>query len=247
MRQLLAPRNRAHLEALATSRAILAFDFDGTLAPIVPDRDRAAMRVRTRRLFARVCDLYPCAVISGRSRGDVAGRLGEAGVRHVVGNHGIEPGEHIEAYAAALAPVRAHFARAFAGVYGIDVEDKRYSLAVHYRRALHAGRARTLIDRAIAAAPCALRTVAGLFVANVLPLGAPTKGDVLVDLCDREGAERALYVGDDVTDEDVFVLERPEGLVKTRVGRSRSSAARFYLREQREIDVLLASLVELRS
>ena len=35
------------------SRVLLAFDFDGTLAPIVAERDAASMRARTRELFAR--------------------------------------------------------------------------------------------------------------------------------------------------------------------------------------------------
>ena len=68
MRDLLARVNAGVLQQLAWSRALLAFDFDGTLAPIVADRDRAAMRARTRRLFERVCARYPVAVISGRSQ-----------------------------------------------------------------------------------------------------------------------------------------------------------------------------------
>ena len=70
MKHILAPENADVLAQLAWSHVLLAFDFDGTLAPIVEDRDRAAMRERTRGLLVRLCALYPCAVISGRSRGD---------------------------------------------------------------------------------------------------------------------------------------------------------------------------------
>ena len=54
MKHLLAPRNVAVLERFAWSRALLAFDFDGTLAPIVVDPDAAQMRATTRELLARV-------------------------------------------------------------------------------------------------------------------------------------------------------------------------------------------------
>ena len=48
MKSLLAPRSRPVLRALARGRVLLAFDFDGTLAPIVADPVRARLRPRTR-------------------------------------------------------------------------------------------------------------------------------------------------------------------------------------------------------
>ena len=55
-----------------------------------------------------------------------------------------------------------------------------------------------------------------------------------------------MYVGDDVTDEDVFRLDQPGRLFTVRIGQSRTSAARYYLRQQREIDQLRTCLVALR-
>ena len=71
MKPLLTRENRPLLDQLAWSNVLLAFDFDGTLAPIVANRHRAAMRARTARLFAAVCARYPSAVISGRGTADV--------------------------------------------------------------------------------------------------------------------------------------------------------------------------------
>ncbi len=82
---------------------------------------------------------------------------------------------------------------------------------------------------------------------NLLPAGAPDKGVALTRLRARERATVALYVGDDVTDEDVFRLGQPGRLLSVRVGRSRRSAASHYLRDQAEIDDLLARLVALRA
>ena len=78
MKALLSPANRVLLDQLAWSNVLLAFDFDGTLAPIVANRHEAAMRARTARLFSTVCERYPSAVISGRLSSMLALRGGES-------------------------------------------------------------------------------------------------------------------------------------------------------------------------
>lgn len=247
MRQILAHANEGVLAQLAWARVLLAFDFDGTLAPIVADRDGARMRGRTRRLFSRVCSLYPCAVISGRSQGDVAARLGGAPVKYVIGNHGLEPGVGIGAFEEDVAAARALVGAALRPIAGIDVEDKRYSLAIHYRRARKKREARAAIHAAVEALPVRMRLIAGKMVVNVVPDRAPNKGDALLHLREEERADTALYVGDDVTDEDVFELDQPGRVLTVRVGASRTSAATYYLRAQAEIDALLTRLVALRA
>ena len=61
-----------------------------------------------------------------------------------------------------------------------------------------------------------------------------------------EGVERALYVGDDSTDEDVFRLDEPERVVGVRVGRTSHSAAKWFLGKQAEMDDLLRVLIKAR-
>ena len=246
MRYLLSRQNLAVLSQVGWSRVLLAFDFDGTLAPIVRDRASASMRARTARLLARTCALYPCAVISGRSKADVAARLGEAAVKYVVGNHGLEPGHSLAHFARETALAAPLLRQALDGFGGIDVEDKRYSLAIHYRRSRRKREARTAIQKAVARLPHPMRMILGRFVVNVVPDGAPNKGDALIRLRTQARADTALYVGDDLTDEDVFVLDQPGRLLTVRVGASRSSAAAYFLRAQGEIDDLLAALVAVR-
>lgn len=247
MRHLLARDGRQLLAQLAYSNVLLAFDFDGTLSPIVADRAEARMRPRTAALLTEVARAYPCAVISGRARRDVASRLGGAGVRYVVGNHGLEPGGDMRAFDRIMRRARPALEAALAGLQGVEVEDKRYSLAVHYRHARSRRLARGAIAAAIEALPDRMRVVAGKLVVNVLPESAPNKGDALLELRGREGADLAFYVGDDVTDEDVFVLDEPGRLLSARVGRSARTAAAYFLRDQREIDVLLGLLSRLRA
>ena len=87
----------------------------------------------------------------------------------------------------------------------------------------------------------------GKSVVNLLPDGAPNKGVALEALRVREDAATAIYVGDDVTDEDVFMLAESGHVLGIRVGCERASAARYFLRNQSEIDALLTLLVELRN
>lgn len=246
MRYLLSRENADLLAQLAWSRVLLAFDFDGTLAPIVASRDDARMRPRTLALFAEACALYPCAVISGRSQADVSARLGAARIKYVVGNHGLEPGASLDEFAEEIASARASLEESVARLAGVDLENKRYSLALHYRRSRNKRVARAAILAAVEALPERMRVVLGKLVVNVVPARAPNKGDALLALRSAEKADTALYVGDDVTDEDVFELDQPGRLLTVRVGQSRASAAAYFLRDQSDIDRLLAKLVTLR-
>jgi trehalose 6-phosphate phosphatase len=245
MEHALAPAQHRVLERFARSRMVLALDFDGTLAPIVADPERAAMRLSTRRLLRQVARTYPCVVISGRARADVLRRVRGLGVLEVIGNHGSEPGE---AMAPAVPDVRRWLPllqESLGLLSGVRIEDKGLSLAIHYRRSREKGAARARI-LAAAAGLAEARLLGGKQVLNVLPLGAPHKGLALVRVMARLGLETAVYVGDDDTDEDVFALGRPGGLLGIRVRRRAGSAAACYIRTQVEIDLLLRRLVELR-
>jgi trehalose 6-phosphate phosphatase len=246
VKALLSSANRAVLARLAASRGLLAFDFDGTLAPIVVRRDAAVMRPGTARLFGRLCELYPCAVISGRSRSDVAARLGGAPVRYVVGNHGLEPGATLRACRQEMGRVRSLLELALLPEPGVELEDKRYSLAIHYRMSPRRRGARSMILAAIASLPVPVRAVGGKSVVNLVPAWAPHKGNAFLRLVELEAAATALYVGDDVTDEDVFQLDHGVRLITARVGASRRSSAAYTLRDQGAIDLLLETLLELR-
>jgi trehalose 6-phosphate phosphatase len=246
MRYLLAKHNLTVLTTFARSRGVLAFDYDGTLAPIVANRDRARMVAHTRGLLARTCRLYPCAVISGRSSRDVAGFLGEVPIKYVLGNHGMEPGPGLARFKATMRRARQTLEPLLAHHHGIEIEDKIYSLSVHYRRSRQRPQARLAIEHAIARLPFALRTVPGKCVINLLPKQAKTKGAALLAIRKKEHADTALFFGDDDTDEDVFRLDDPGRLITVRIGRSAGSAAAYYLRKQAQIDSVLRHLIEAR-
>jgi trehalose 6-phosphate phosphatase len=128
---------------------------------------------------------------------------------------------------------------------GVIIEDKGFSVALHYRQA----RARNATRRVVLSAARALdeaRLVGGKLVVNCLVPGAPHKGLALERERTHFACDTVIYVGDDETDEDVFQIDRPGQLLSVRVGRRKASAAPYYIRNQAEIDRLLATLVALR-
>lgn len=247
MKWILAKNNVERIQQVAWSNLLVAFDFDGTLAPIVAARDNAQMRPETMRLLDSVAHLYPTIIISGRSRDDVMARLGDIPCRKVVGNHGMEPAEAMGQFEPIVQRIRALLEAKLNMLTGLDIEDKRLSLAIHYRRCRHKKQALEAILQAISTIAEPLRVVLGKLVVNVLPAQAPHKGDALRAIRDQDGYDTALYLGDDITDEDVFALDEPGRLLSIRIGHSRSSAAPFYLHNQAEIDILLRMLVDLRT
>lgn len=246
MNSILSPEARPVLDRLASERALLAFDFDGTLAPIVRDRDAAQVRPETRGLLRAVSLLYPCAVISGRGRADVAARLRDVPLVAVVGNHGAEAGHGPLDRTRRQRIVRwiERLRALVAAEPGIELEDKRFSVAVHYRAAAVPTRARRVILETAAALDGA-RVFGGRAVVNIVPDDAPDKGVAIGELARRLSAKTVLYVGDDRTDESAF--GSPSVAVSVRVGRTGRSTACYYVPSQREVDELLRALLEART
>ena len=233
------------LVEFAQSNVLLAFDFDGTLAPIVQDPGRARMRPQTRRLLGAVARRYPCVVISGRARHDVLKRVGGVPVWEVSGNHGLEPWGQRAAYPRQVQRWIRRLERDLASHPGVVVEDKKYSVTVHYRRARHRRQALTAINEAVRDLHDA-RLLGGKDALSLIPRGAPNKGAALDRARRLLACDTAIYVGDDETDEDAFRSGSRESLLGIRIGLPGSSAAQCGLRTHEEIDDFLQVLLDLR-
>lgn len=251
MQNLFHPEGLAALAAVLRQRPLLAFDFDGTLAPIVarPDDARISQAV-SARLKALAAQL-PLAIVTGRTVDDVRGRLGFEPL-YIVGNHGSEdPGDPAAAaaLAAALSPMRERLQarQAQLAAAGIAVEDKGASLALHYRLSRQRERAQQLIAEVLAPPDDAWRVFGGKMVANIAPRDAPDKAAAVHRLVARCGAGCAVFAGDDVNDEPVFESAPPHWLT-LRIGRNdRHSAARFFLDSPSEMAMALERMIVLLS
>lgn len=240
MRYLLSRASRPVLDRLARERTLYAFDFDGTLSPIVEHPGRAGMRAKTRDLLSRLAARQPCVIVSGRARADLLGKLNGIRVARVIGNHGAETEAPARTARLRIAGWKVSLERALAGLPGVWVEDKGLSLAVHYRQSRQKAESRRRI-LAVAQTLERVHVFGGKQVVNLAPENARNKGHALAAEQDRLKCNWALYVGDDVNDEDAFGLAG--NIVSVRIGRTQRSHARYYLRTQAEIDNLLEALL----
>jgi trehalose 6-phosphate phosphatase len=246
---LLGARGLAALEAAFQARPLLAFDFDGTLAPLVARREDARVADRVAEGLARLAEELPVAILTGRRVADVRGRLGFT-PRFIVGNHGAEDGRDPAALvrlAARLDPWRSRLRAAAPTLAadGVEVEDKGASIAVHYRRA---SRPRAALAHILALGDppdAAVRLTRGKRVVNLTAAGAPDKAEALRGLVRRSGATRAVFAGDDLNDEPVFLAAQP-GWLTVRIGaRSPPRGAHFYLQGPEEVPAWLERMLAL--
>ncbi|MGH8482757.1 MAG: trehalose-phosphatase, partial [Nevskiaceae bacterium] len=70
MKYLLDASGRSELARFLRPSAMIALDYDGTLAPIVARPEDASMSARTRELLSRIARRYPVVILTGRSRRD---------------------------------------------------------------------------------------------------------------------------------------------------------------------------------
>jgi trehalose-phosphatase len=198
-------------------RLALFLDYDGTLTPIVPRPEEAVLSDAARRALQDVArsPFIDVVVVSGRALSDLERMVEVPGLSYV-GNHGFDargPGfafSHPEAqpYAAALEAATRRLGRL--AIPGGRVEPKGASLSFHVREVAPSGRAAAMRKAGAVLERLGLRATYGKCVVEGRPPVDWDKGRaVLHVLVQRHGSEwpssvRALYIGDDTTDEDAF-------------------------------------------
>lgn len=200
------------------SPLLVMLDVDGTLAPIAPTPEQAAVPPATRETLRRLIALphTTVALVSGRSAADTWRLAGVAGA-WVIGNHGFElrtPDGQISADAAVrpFESVVGEAARrldaAQPAIPGAFVENKRWTISLHYRL-VDTANVPDLRSRALEVATAlGLRVTEGKKIIELRPPVDVNKGTATLSLAERTGAlgdgAAAFYAGDDRTDEDAF-------------------------------------------
>ncbi|MGD2116169.1 MAG: trehalose-phosphatase [Acidobacteriota bacterium] len=263
-----AALHRSIRTALARRRPVFFLDYDGTLTPIVERPEDAVLSEEMRTVLGRLAARFPVAVVSGRGRPDVEERVGLPGL-YYAGSHGFDiagppgaggtEGAGVTHQAAADAvpvveEVTGRLERALAGFAGAQVEPKRFTVAVHYRRAApeDVPRMEAVVDRLVAEHP-GLRKAGGKKVWEIRPALDWDKGKAVEwilrvilsrgDLAPEDAL--AIYAGDDDTDEDAFRALRdhdPPGISILVTETPRPTAATHTLRDPDEVRALLALL-----
>ncbi|RLF16185.1 MAG: trehalose-phosphatase [Thermoprotei archaeon] len=245
---------RHWLEVEGTLRAslgvFLMLDYDGTLTPIASRPEEAVLSGDVKALLRKLAlsKWVKLAIISGRGLDQLKGLVGleEA---YYAGLHGMViegPGlrfmvEGLDEARRAVEEVKDRLNDRLSGVPGVLIEDKGFSVAVHYRlvpRGYVKRVAREL--NAILASSEGLRALRGKKVVELLPDVDWDKGKAALLLLSKAGGTDRVpvYVGDDETDEAAFKALKHLGITVV-VGAKKRSTAKFYVRGVEEVVELL--------
>lgn len=196
-------------------RYLWVFDFDGTLSPIVPDRTDARLHRECERMlrFLARSPWNRVAVLSSRTLDDIVSRLpvpgvfvgGASGLEwRLPGGHRIGPGsaseEILEAKRRAVLPLL----KEMASLPGVEIEDKKWSVAVHYRNASPRSFRRRVSLLQRLRNRKGIKVYRGPEVVEVQLVGGGGKSSGVRRLCrlaDRDPSrDRIVYAGDDEND-----------------------------------------------
>ena len=248
MQHLFGPDGEVALARALRQRPLLAFDFDGTLAPIVARAEDARLSTAVSARLKALATQLPLAIVTGRTVADVRGRLGFE-PQFLVGNHGAEDAQDPQASVAFIQGLeglrlRLQARQADLDAAGIAVEDKGVSLALHYRLSRLREQALALITQVLHPRDPAWRVFGGKMVVNIMARDAPDKAAAVRTLMARCGAHCAVFAGDDINDEPVFESAPPHWLT-IRIGRGEGkSLARYFLDSPNEMAMLRESMLK---
>ena len=239
----------------SSKQKLLILDFDGTLAKIVKKPHEAALEKQTKDILAALSQspFYKLAVISGRSLNDL---MSFFHIKNIIytGNHGLE----LKGNGLSL-PIQAKKAKKlgalvwllgekikdeFSKVPGIFIENKNYTLSVHYRNVSKPylpffKQEIARFRKQYAHWPLVWRK--GKKVWEVRPGMKWHKGDAALYLAGKFPAALPIVIGDDATDEDMLRAMRHRG-VTIHVGRAKSSSAEYYLKSSKDVTTFLGQL-----
>src|ERR1700738_4129230 len=260
IRQDVSPEDEAALETVPVPRSLvphlsqsaILLDIDGTLLDLAPTPREVwvppGLAKTLNRLHERTSGAL--ALVSGRSLNDID-LIFAPEQFPAVGGHGAEMRVSIEEESVAThaPPLDKELKRRLAAIAklspGILLEDKGYSLALHYRLAPHAEKAIyaavSLIRADLPNAP--IEVLPGKCVCGIKHSGF-NKASVVTELMTHDPfkGRRPIFVGDDVTDESVFAIIPDFGGLAFSVGR-RAMGVADHFDEPREVREWLALLL----
>jgi trehalose-phosphatase len=243
----------------------LFLDCDGTLTPIVDTPDKAIILPETKRLLYSLSQKKNCkiAIISGRALVDIKKKIGLKNIIYS-GNHGFQiEGPKIKhemavplGYKKILERIKIQLKEKLSGAKGVFVEDKKLSLALHFRLAdrqqlpfiktiFHESVILYLVRNKIKIRP-------GKKILEVMPPVHWDKGKIVLWLLARQealsksGKIIPIYIGDDATDEDAFKALKNRGLTVF-VGHTGSSQAKYYVKNVKGVYELLKYILDIQN
>jgi len=227
---------------------LLLFDYDGTLTPIVDSPELANLSIEVKNLIKSLSQKrrFTVAIVSGRALNDLQNRVDVKGIIYA-GNHGLEikgPGMEFvhpltEEVISVINILGKMLSKAFRPFRGTVVEDKGFTLSVHYRKIKDEETEHEIEDAfervvGVARTLGKVKTTSGKKVYEVRPNVPWHKGKAtkfIMKKYAKGGRTRGflpIYLGDDLTDEDAFNAIEGYGGISIYVGSENPQSAASY-------------------
>lgn len=235
---------------------LLMLDFDGTISPVVKLPENAIVPRPIIDMLCSLANFCKVAIVSGRPMGFVLSKIKNAKFSYV-GSHGLEyiiNGQKEEILLQKkvkifLEDIKITLKQLGQKYQKLIVEEKPNSINLHYKfvkgsklksflleinefldKMEKSGKMRILRDK---------ETI------EILPNSACNKGFAIKKLSKVFGANYVpVYVGDAKTDEDAFEALENNGIT-VRVGKSKNSRAKYFLKNQKEINKFLKYILDI--
>jgi trehalose-phosphatase len=239
----------------ARKKKLLLLDFDGTLAPIAQHPDNVILNKRTEKALRMLTrsHTFQITVISGRSLKDLRSYFSLKNIV-CIGNHGFEfkggglstplVVRRIKKILRSMSLMVKKLEKSFRDIPGVWLENKSYTLSLHFRelsKTHHSLFQKKLDNLRKEHHHFPLAWKRGKKVWEIRPRLLWGKGEAALYLLRKFPGLLPIVVGDDKTDEDMFEALEDQGIT-VRVGFSRNSKAKYYLKSSREVTRLLEEL-----
>jgi trehalose 6-phosphate phosphatase len=247
---LSADWTRVAAQIRSSCRVAVFLDFDGTLVNIAPRPDLVRLAPATRRVLRRLARhrRVTLVVISGRRRAELLRYIGLPGIRYC-GLYGWERSNHSPLPGSALLALRsmrAQLSTHLSSIHGLWMEDKHFSLSVHFLGVspLAQRRARRKLRSLLLPFQETLHVIENLRETEIVPRYILGKGIAVQQFLAKPARCHALpvYFGDDLSDEPAF--EAVGKGISIRVGAARPTRARYSIRGPASVAAVLTKLEE---
>ncbi len=247
--------NHNNISTLFNKKKVVFLDYDGTLTPIVERPELAVLSSEMRAAIKHLAEKYTVAIVSGRMREDVEKLVGIKGIFYA-GSHGFDimgPGfsmmhPKVKEIMPVISQIIKQLSEKLSDIQGILIEEKKFSVAVHYRlvEQQYLPRIKEIIDEIIKDQN-KICLMSGKKVFEILPDIDWDKGKAVRWIIDALKVSWqdvcVVYIGDDVTDEYAFRTLRTRGFGILVSNESKESAADFRLSSTEEVKKLFEKVV----
>lgn len=245
---LFSPEGITELCAFCSRAPVVALDFDGTLVPLVKTPVDTRVGQDTVDILRSLQNHTEVWILTGRRVQDIATLL-PISIDQIIGNHGLESSlSDCTNLESARKTSRDWLTQIFSTEFEkqlnykfsfspnfneVWVEDKDFSLSLHYRLCPSEDHALNTITSLVNLLQPKPVLVGGAKVVNLLPAGSGGKGQAIEYFMKATDHSAAIFFGDDITDESVFSL-KSEHILGIKVGSNPNTSALYFVEEQED-------------